>query len=341
MRFATRLRAGMVPLALFALLYSGEVAAQSPRRQAQDAANPAFEPRAAALLRRMVEAERLNRSIAREGTFRADAPGTEHIVKSDPKQGVRREPLTGNKGRVMVITRSAGRLGQAAKERFAETIKRLAKGVLSAQIVGQDTVAGRVCDIVAVQATKIPDAPTRRFWIDRETGLRLRTEEKSATGQLLSGSYYTTLDLSPTFAPDDFSPPTAPRKPFKGFGERDKQGRERRRFKSLDEAKRAGFAVPAPSYLPEGYGLRVVEATAIGDFVALRYTNGVNALSITTLKNGVPGRVRPLLRSDGSAFVPSRRGVNGLFVRGVGGAAYMLIGDLPEAELRKIAASIR
>ncbi|MBC8143869.1 MAG: hypothetical protein H7Y38_20750, partial [Armatimonadetes bacterium] len=89
-----------------------------------------------------------------------------------------------------------------------------------------------------------------------------------------------------------------------------------------------------------GYALRAVEATPTGDFFALRYANGLNALSLATLPGGVPARVRPLLRSDGSAVVPFPQGRTGLFARGASGKSYLLIGELPEAELRKIAASI-
>lgn len=292
---------------------------------------------AASLLRRMMQAEATTPYTACEETFRADAPGASHVVKSDPKQGVRRESAKG-KGRVSVTPFGKGkpRLNVQGMKRVEDLFNRLSKGALAATVEGQDTVAGRKCDIVEVRATRLPDAPTRRFWIDRATGLRLRTEEKSATGKLLSGSYYTSLDLTPTFAPDDFVP-TADTKSPKGGS---KAVRDRRRFKSVDEAKKAGFAVSAPTYLPSGYTLRAVEATAPGDFYSLRYANGLNALSLTMLKGGVPPRVRPLLRGDGSAVVPFPQGRKGLFVRGNDRAAYLLIGELPEAELRKIAASI-
>ncbi len=292
-------------------------------------------------LRRMIGAETRTAYIACEETFRADAPGSSHVVKSDPRRGVRREPVSGN-GRVSVVAVDGAnpRLGGQGIKRMDDLFKRLSKGALAAKMVGQDTVAGRRCDIVEVRATRLPDAPTRRFWIDRETGLRLRTEEKSATGKLLSGSYYTSLDLTPIFAPDDFTPSAGSVKPPKTFAGLRQELRQRRRFKSVDEARKAGFAVAAPNYLPSGYSLRAVEATASGDFFALRYANGLNALSLTTLPDGVPLRVRPLLRSDGSAVIPFPQGRTGLFARGASGKSYLLIGELPEAELRKVAASI-
>lgn len=316
----------------------------------------AFDPNAAQLLRKMVTAERTVPYIARESTLRADSPGAEHIVKFDPKRGLRREPANG-KGRVILDTLSRsyffspGKPGgaDAGESRFAkqyerrvkELVTRLGKRVLSAQVVGQDTVAGRTCDIVEVRATRIPDAATRRFWIDRDTGLRLRTEEKNAGGKVLSGSYYTSLDLNPKFAPNDFVPPTGAgsedgRKPGGGrhFG-----GREQ--FPTVAEARSRGVVTPEPAYLPPGYALRQVESSGNGRSIALRYANGLNALSLTILRDGVPRRVSPFLRPDGSAYLPFPQGKHGLFLRGENGGAYLLIGDLPEGELRKIAASVK
>ena len=323
----------------FALLASALVAggaqAQRPR--------PAQTAPAASLLRRMIDAERTTAYIAREETFRADAPGASHVVKSDPRRGVRREPASGD-GRGVVAPfdrdKRGARLPEPMRKRVEDLFKRLARGALSAQIVGQDTVAGRVCDIVEVRASRLPQAPTRRFFVDRETGLRLRTEEKDADGKLLSGSYYTLLDLTPTFAPDDFAP-----SPRRALSQQELRPRPdyapRRRFKSVDDARKAGVTLSVPGYMPVGYSLRAVEATASGDYVALRYANGLGALSLTTLRGGVPARVRPLLRPDGSAFVPFPQGKNGLFARGKNGVAYLIISDLPETELRKIAANLK
>ncbi len=332
--------------AFFATAFGNVALAQLP--PGADKPDGVFDTHAARLLRRMVTADRTVPYIARESTLRADSPGAEHIVKFDPKRGLRREPANG-KGRVILDTLSrayyfsqgkpggadAGesRLAKQYEKRVKELVMRLGKRVLTAQVVGQDTVAGRTCDIVEVRATRIPDAATRRFWIDRDTGLRLRTEEKNAAGKVLSGSYYTSLDLNPKFAPDDFMPPTGGGDPKPGGG--------REQFATVAEARSAGVVAPEPAYLPPGYTLRRVESSGNGRSIALRYANGLNALSLTILRDGVPRRVSPFLRSDGSAYLPFPQGKHGLFVRGTNGAAYLLIGDLPEAELRKIGASVK
>ncbi|MBC7806130.1 MAG: hypothetical protein H7145_08270 [Akkermansiaceae bacterium] len=340
-----------VAATLFVASFGGMAHAQTPQSPESSAV---FDQKAVQLLRRMVESERAVPYIARESTIRADGPGAEHVVKFDPKRGLRREPANG-RGRVVLDTpqrsyrfsldRPDDIAGDDSRftridKRVKELIMRLGKRFLSAQVVGSDTVAGRVCDIVEVRATRIPDAPTRRFWIDRETGLRLRTEEKNAQGKVLSGSYYTSLDLSPDFSPGDFLPPRT-RDKETGSNEKRADKRGGHRFKTVAEARQAGVVTPEPAYLPSGYTLRQVEATKRGAHVALRYANGLNALSLAVLRDGMPPRVSPFLRPDGSAYVPFPQGKHGLFVRGENGAAYLLIGDLPESELRKIAASVR
>ncbi|MBC8137542.1 MAG: hypothetical protein H8F28_16800 [Fibrella sp.] len=342
-----------VAVALLATGFGGVAYAQVPKSPKSDAA---LDQKTVRLLRRMVEAERKVPYIARESTLRADGPGAENIVKFDPKQGLRREP-TGGKGRVVLDTPrrsyrfSLNKPGNVDTDesrftkldkRVKELVMRLGKHLLSAQVVGVDTVAGRTCDIVEVRATRIPDAPTRRFWIDRETGLRLRTEEKNAQGKVLSGSYYTSLDLNPKFVATDFAPPTvAERNGDAGRGNRGPRLGKRDRYPTVAEARQAGLTVPEPSHLPSGYMLRQIEATKNGSHVALRYANGLNALSLTVLRDGVPERVKPFLSPDGSAYLPFPQGKHGLFVRGENGGAYLLIGDLPEGELRKIAASVK
>jgi hypothetical protein len=53
-----------------------------------------------------------------------------------------------------------------------------------------------------------PKAPHRRFYIDQETGIRLKTEEVGPDGRVLSSSYFLSIDLSPAFTDADFARPT-------------------------------------------------------------------------------------------------------------------------------------
>jgi hypothetical protein len=321
---------------------------------------PLVDSPAVALLRRLVVAGATTSFIAREGMIRADGPGAFHVVKTDPRRGIRREPANGRgmvtldnfrqvfkfpmsgKGPVTIEdSRENGQMGA----KVLDLARRLRNGSLRADIVGQDTIAGRPADIVQVSAPNTPGGTTRRFWIDRETGLRLRTEEADSTGKVLSGSYYLSLDLNPQFAADDFTPPqpgpAGIAEPSHGGGGGVAQVLNSKRFPTVDAAAAAGFPAATPRYVPNGYSLRQVDVTKNGAQIALRYYTGLTALSVIRVRDGMPPRLRPLLQPDGTATIPGPLGRPGLFAPGPGGSMYLLIGELPESELRRIAASLR
>jgi len=281
--------------------------------------------------------------LAREATFRADGPGTEQWVKHDPKRGIRRESIR-PAGLVVIdnfkkswrlprsgapflegpsfLTRKDGR-------RMQDLIKRIKGGRIEAEVVGQDKVAGRSADIVQVSVGR---AGTRRkFWVDKETGLRLRTEEVGPDGKVLSGSYYLSLDLAPGFSDADFAPPVGARIEFD----------DSKRFSSLEDAAKTGIRPRRPGYLPSGFALRVVELGRGGEVVTQRYANGLNVVSLSESRQGVPGHMRRRLGPDGSGFLPMPRGQKAYVWSGDGGRTFYLIGNLSEDELRRIADSVK
>jgi hypothetical protein len=297
-----------------------------------------------ALLRRMVDAEMRQAYVAREATFTADGPGTEQWVKHDPRRGVRRESIrppglifidnfkklwrTSRPGSPFIESDSL--LTKKDGRRMQDFAKRLFGRKLNVQIVGQDRVAGRTADIVTVSGPEGTAGPYRRFWVDRETGLRLRTEEVGPQGRVLSGSYYLSLDLSPTFEEDDFRPPAGVKVV------RD----DHKRFPTLEAAAKAGVTPRTPAYLPAGFALRQVDVAKQGKIVTVRYANGLNALSLAESQEGLPGFLRSKLGSDGSGFVPLPRGQRG-YIWQSDGRTYFLIGGLSEDELKRIADSVR
>jgi hypothetical protein len=222
--------------------------------------------------------------------------GTEEAVKHDPKRGVRRESLR-PAGEIFVDNYSRSWLlssrGKTLTERpslakraiVVDAVKRLLKQRLPVDIVGEEKVAGRVADIVSVTVNH--NAPrgqaSRRFWIDRETGLRLRSEDRGPGGRILASTYYLSVDLSPTFAPDDFNRPIPPPD-----------------FKTITEARRPIAAtrtrpgrgsLQAAGYLPAGFRLRSIEVTRKSggkrseQRISQRFDNSLSVLTLVQSDN--------------------------------------------------------
>ena len=316
-------------LALLALVSAG-ASAQRPGKLRQ---RPPLSP-ARPLLRRMVQAE-LNRSyVAREVVTREGGPSVEQWVKHDAVRGVRRERIQ-PPGEVSIdngkrlwrinkkrVVEGESKLFQSQKH-LRDLAGRLERGGVQLELSGQDTVAGRAADIVSVV---LPGGDARRFWIDRETGLRLRTEERGEGGRIRASAYYLSLDPHPMFRDADFAPPS---------GQVVVKESPHRTFDSVEEAARAGVAVRIPGYLPAGYALRAIQESPTGDRLTLRFSNGTALLTLERLTNPP----RRLLKT-GEGFVPMPGVGRGYFWQS-GGAGYLLLGPLPDAELRRVADSLR
>jgi hypothetical protein len=307
--------------------------AQPPREQ-RGARNDAT-----AILRRMVMADQRVAYQGREVFQRDGAPAMEQCVKRDPRRGVRRESVrpsgelfVDDNTRAWMFSRNAQRyieresflpkLRQRAKEAFDQ----IRKGELQLSRQGQDIVAGRSCDILLIEPREGASGPARRFWIDRESGLRLRTEERSPDGRIVSSSYFLSIDLSPTFDDNDFTAPQPPP------GVKIVQ-EKRRTFATIDEAIKAGIGVHPPTYLPSGYTLRAVDVT--GERIALRWGNGITMLSLMQMSEP-PRREGP--PAKGPIALP---GGNRGYAFQDGGRYYFLIGSLTDEELKRIADSVR
>jgi negative regulator of sigma E activity len=303
----------------------------------------------------MIQAERTQAYAAREATFGLRRE-TEEAVKHDPKRGTRRESVK-PAGEIFVDNYSRSwllstrnktiteRPSLAKRRQSSDVIKRLLKQKLPVERVGEEKVAGRIADIVSVTVTGkgSREQVSRRFWIDRQTGLRLRSEDRGAGGRILASTYYLSIDMTPTFAPDDFARP-APPADFRSVTE------DRQSYRSYDAATRAGVSVRRPGYLPAGFRLRSVDVTRrtggkqAEQRVSQRFDNGLSVLT--------------LVQSDG--FVLSRRSMNsedkkrdsGFFAMPRGQRAYLwrdkdtkltfaLLGSLPDEELKRIGDSVK
>ncbi len=214
---------------------------------------------------------------------------------------------------------------QSLRVRVPEVISEVRAGRLVVQTVGQDVVAGHACGVIQVSARSSVPVPWRRFWVDPTNGAQLRSEQHDADGRLQSVSYYTQVTYNPRFDPAIFRlPATGSRVVTSGFATPSL---------TLDQVRaQAGFPVPAPIYLPEGFKY---QAGSVSDahgrrVVELRYFNGANTLSVFETPDG-PG-------AGPSRTQHPRRGV--LFGRQTG-MKVVIIGNLGNLELEQVLTSLR
>ena len=322
------------------------------------------------LMERMVKAGMNRPFLAREITLTANGKETEQWVKWEPHKGVRVENLRPNPGDLLIdnfkgqFVYSAQNKQWAQRDsllphpqgRVSEVLQRITSGDLRAEWVGQDKVAGRSTDIVQVGPPAGVAAPSRRFWIDRASGLRLKMEEVGPSGRTLASSYYVFVDVSPRFNSDDFAaPPANMLSPKDGDGrpkgdhKRDGEHRDQRRtFHSFDEAAQAGIVPVRPAYLPTGFVLRVIDAVNVKPGqkgrITQRYANGLTVLSLiqTGQKLPIPPRFAEQLGPNQTGFL-TLRGTERAYVwrDAASGLSFLLIGNLPDDQLKRIADSVK
>lgn len=214
---------------------------------------------------------------------------------------------------------------QDLRVRVPAVIAQIRAGRLVVQSAGQDVIAGHACGIVQVAARGNAPVAWQRFWIDPANGAELRNEQYDAEGQLRRASYYTQITYTPHFDGTTFRlPMTGSKIVTSGFAPPSL---------TLDQVRaQAGFSVPAPTYLPEGFryqagslsearGRRVIE---------LRYFNGANTLSLFETPDG---------RGTGTARTEHPR--HGVLFGRQAGMKVVLIGNFGNGELEKVLASLR
>lgn len=211
------------------------------------------------------------------------------------------------------------------RERKQKIARQLAE--YNARLVGQDTLAGRpawVVDLLPQRRGK----PSRRLWLDQQTGVQLGLEERDARGRLVQASYFERVQFHPRPAPTradfTFIPPPGTRIVDE--------------FATVGEAqRRVPFRILEPTYLPPGFFLQGVGVVRGPRQRVMLVYNGETGLCL--LNEG-------WLREDGTAAsrVPSRptETSEGVLVWHVGEVILVLIGPrIPPAELERMAQSIQ
>jgi outer membrane lipoprotein-sorting protein len=213
-------------------------------------------------------------------------------------------------------------------------------------VEGTEDVAGRKAFLLRI-APKQPPGPSKRLWIDRETKLILRSESFASDGTLKTASRMTSLTLNPKLSEGLFSIP-------EGWRIQKPPADEQTRWTASELSKRLGIKISEPGYLPPGFVLEGMYLVRMGmmrwEAAHIRYVDGLNSLSVfqRPLRQG-PGQGRG--RWGGWRWRGGRGpdteqeawavGGVGRLIRVVRpGKMYIVVADLPEKELRKVADSL-
>ncbi len=229
----------------------------------------------------------------------------------------------------------------------------LQAGVLSAEMRSEESVLGRSAVVLQLRLERpggrpprfgvpprrpeeAPGPPRKRpfpfratLWIDKATGLCLKHELELRPGAPVVRSEIVRLDLNPRLTADLFQLPEGVS--VRRLGENE--------YRSVEEAERAvGFRLRLPSYLPAGAVRERILVQPRGSrrmqMVAIRYRTPQGSFTLfQSRRPGRGGEFRP-------PAPPPRTELNAHFWQ-EGDYWFGIVGNLPKAEIERIAQSIR
>lgn len=205
------------------------------------------------------------------------------------------------------------------------------------RLLGVEEVIGRSTAVLSVWPRD--GHRERRLWIDRTTGVALRSEERDPDEGPVSTVYFTRISFALN-VPDALFRPQLP------AGARLlAQGAAAGPLLPLPVLERAvGFSVLVPQTLPGGFMLVGGEPVRSGPLVAahLHYTDGTRFLALfvaPAARQGPPGRGQPVAPLGGEARTVVAGGLRLVLWEGKG-TRLTLVGPLPLADLVQLATVI-
>lgn len=184
---------------------------------------------------------------------------------------------------------------------------------------------------------RVAGRPRHSIWVDKESGLPLKTEVYSPEGRLARLSTYSKIDFAPNLSREDFKLQIPPKADIREV--------EEKANLELAAAERLfGEKVLIPAYLPSGFVLRDIAISFIGSNrrLQLLYSDGLSSISMFQ-ETGRGIKVKGLLFQKGARRAEPlfySRGLNKIMGFPSGDRQIMLVGDVSEEEISKIAQSI-
>ncbi len=204
------------------------------------------------------------------------------------------------------------------------------------KVGGKQRLVNRSVFIVTLQP-RIANRPRHWIWVDKDSGLPLKTEIYSPEGQLALVSTYSKIDFAPNLSGEDFKLRIPPKAAVREV--------EEKANLELPAAERLfGEKVLLPTYLPSGFVLRDITVSFIGGNrrLQLLYSDGLSSLSVFQ-------EVGRRIKRKGAFFQKGSRITRPLFYsHGLtkiigfpsGNRQIMLVGDILEEEISKVGQSI-
>lgn len=203
---------------------------------------------------------------------------------------------------------------------------------------GQETINGRASDVIELHPAHAIDGaqgPYKRLWIDRETGLTLRTDAFNYESRPVMRTVLTELNLNPQINDSTFMPPAAMLQLAKqqGWTARD-VGTD-----AAAAQKAGGLAPPRATWLPagfelDGYGVHHCPAEQKVPITAslARYTDGLNTLTVFAL---LPQKNAPSLIASATPQACDF-GPGTMVSQNLKGIKLVAVGDLPPVTLQRV-----
>ncbi|MFN3286694.1 MAG: sigma-E factor regulatory protein RseB domain-containing protein, partial [bacterium] len=203
------------------------------------------------------------------------------------------------------------------------------------RLLGNDVVAGRATYLLAVLPAS--GGPTRRLWVDRSTGLVLKSEAWDAE----RGVYYTSTVIRISFGPVPEELFRVPRHRGARLVELSAPPLGTRRLSEL--ARAVGFPLAAPADLPEGFRYRGGGVAVLGSTRAalLQYSDGVSTVSLFQVPTGRLGNPPGggVLRVGSTVVWSYAAGLLRLLVWERRGTSFAVVADAPLGVLRQFVTS--
>jgi outer membrane lipoprotein-sorting protein len=199
-----------------------------------------------------------------------------------------------------------------------------------ARVVRHTRIAGRPATEVCIEPKTA--GGKRRLWVDNETGVILRIEERNAEDSLTAATVYRSITYGKTAPPDRFLPIPPGGEPVSWLPD----AAFADRAPSPQEVRTAiGGELKKPRYLPGGYaeeGVYLYRCPGCDRMAAVtRYVDGLNSVTVIQAPRSCEHHMadHPLDFGFGTA-VFARKGDH----------SFSVMGELPTAELKRISDSI-